>query len=144
MKVLAVLCLLLVACKHEDRNEPQQAEAAFSLSVSIGQEHETWTRETFSSVKRTFALNKSGESRDAWSLRAIAKELVGPTARVAKVIGPSGAKVIDANAWADLTRSPIVHVTRRGSLKFRWAASDGTWGETEVNDVSALEILVAP
>ena len=65
---------------------------------------------------------------------------VGPNARVVAVIGDQR-KEIDAAAWADADRTPIVHRTRRGWLKFRWADKSGAWGEADVKDVSGLEIV---
>jgi hypothetical protein len=145
-----VLLLALVACsksgdgehrqKHEDRAEPQTSITAFSIAVTIGDKHETWTPETFSKVEHVAQTNKSGQDRETWSLREIAKILVGPTARVTTVTGSNGTKAIDQAAWGDPARTPIVHLTRRGALKFRWASGDGTWSEAEVHDVSALEV----
>jgi len=64
---------------------------------------------------------------------------VGPNARVVTVTGDV-AKPIDPAAWADPNVTPILHTTKRGTLKFRWANRDGTWRETEVKDVTKLEI----
>ncbi|HEY0191859.1 MAG TPA: hypothetical protein VGC42_12145, partial [Kofleriaceae bacterium] len=81
-----------------------------------------------------------GEARDVWSLRELAHQLVGPSARVTAVTGEDGTKAIDAAAWSDATRTPLLHTTRRGTLKYRWADASGKWGETEVKEVSRLEI----
>ena len=99
----------------------------------------TWQQDVFDRVPHLASANKAGESRDTWSLRDLAHTIVGPRARVVAVIGDKREE-IGAAAWADPARTPIVHRTRRGWLKFRWAAKDGTWGEAEVKDVSGLEI----
>lgn len=125
--------------KHEDRGHAQDRATTFSLAVTIGEKHETWTPETFAKVAHSASKNSSGNDRDTWSLRELAK-LAGPTARVTRIVGEGGAKDIDAAAWADPARVPILHSTRRGTLKFRWAAPDGTWGVPEVSDVNALEL----
>jgi hypothetical protein len=65
---------------------------------------------------------------------------VGPGARVVAVIGADGKQPIELTAWNDATRTPILHTTRRGTLKFRWADKEGRWGETVVRDVTGLEI----
>ncbi len=56
------------------------------------------------------------------------------------VVGGEATKSIDAAAWADPARTPILHTTRRGNLKFRWADKDGAWGDTEVKAVTRLEL----
>lgn len=126
---------------HEDRAQKQQKVTDFVVDVTIGDAHEKWTPETFAKVAHYASKNHGGQERDTWSLRELAKTLVGPNARVTKVIGGNTVKEIEAAAWADTARVPIVHSTRRGTLKFRWATSEGVWGDPEANDVMALEIV---
>ena len=46
-----------------------------------------------------------------------------------------------SRAIALAARAPVhVHTTRRGTLKFRWADAGGTWDDTEVKDVTRIEI----
>jgi hypothetical protein len=128
------------APKHEDRNDPAEAAPVLQLAVKIDGVASTWQQDVFDRTPHFVGANKSGESRDAWSLRELAHTLVGPNARVVAVIGDKR-KEIDPAAWADPSKTPFVHRTRRGWLKFRWADKDGAWGETDVKDVSGLEIV---
>ncbi|HEX5063793.1 MAG TPA: hypothetical protein VFV99_30650 [Kofleriaceae bacterium] len=152
-RVAVLLVLALVACKsdqksgekphhHEDRSDPATAAPALSLAVTIDGTPATWGADAFAKVTKSAATNNGGESRDVWSLRELAHTLVGPSARVVSVTGESGAKPIDAAAWADSTRTPILQMTRRGTLKFRWANAAGAWdSEAEMKDVTKLEVL---
>lgn len=128
------------APKHEDRNDPAEARPPLRLAVTIDGTQATWQQDAFDRTPHFAAANKSGETRDAWSLRELAHTLVGPSARVVAVIGDKR-QAIDPAAWADASKTPFVHRTRRGWLKFRWAEKDGTWDETDVKDVSGLEIV---
>jgi hypothetical protein len=67
------------------------------------------------------------ESRDAWSARDVAATLVGPGARITRVRGEDGKKDVelDAAAWKDATKVPILRINRRGLVKFFWATADG-------------------
>jgi hypothetical protein len=56
------------------------------------------------------------------------------------VTGDGSSKTIDRAAWEDAAREPLLHTTRRGTLKFRWADADGKWADTEVKDVTRIEI----
>ncbi|HEY8072511.1 MAG TPA: hypothetical protein VIF62_00330 [Labilithrix sp.] len=126
---------------HEDRHDPAD-KPALELEVKIGGATKTWAKDAFDRVPKLTKGNvgNDGEDRDTWSLRDLAHALVGPNARVVSVTGPEETKTIDAAAWSDASRTPIVHTTRRGTLKFRWADKDGKWGGADVKDVSRLEI----
>ncbi len=126
--------------KHEDRNDPAQAAPPLELAVTIDGVASTWQQDAFDRTPHFVSANKNGESRDAWSLRELARTLVGPNARVVAVVGDKR-EVIDPAAWTDASKTPFVHRTRRGWLKFRWANKDGAWGEADVKDVSGLEIV---
>ncbi|HEY5947255.1 MAG TPA: hypothetical protein VIV40_17245 [Kofleriaceae bacterium] len=150
---LALIVILLGACKssepkqappahHEDKQDPATAPAALSLAVMIDGTPATWNADAFAKAPHMAGTNNGGESRDVWSLRELAHTLVGPSARVVSVTGENGTKPIDAAAWADATRTPILHTTRRGTLKFRWADATGAWsGEAELKDVTKLELV---
>lgn len=86
------------------------------------------------------ATASSGEARATWSLRELAALNAGANARVVSVTGKHGVQQIDPTAWADATKIPILHATRRGTLKFRWASPAGVWGPAVAADVTALEI----
>lgn len=127
--------------KHEDRREPVIANAPpLRLEVSVQGQATTWQQDAFDKVAK-YTKGTDGEARDVWSLRELAHQLVGPTARVVAVTGEDGTKGIDAAAWADEAKTPLLHTTRRGTLKFRWADANGTWGEAGVKDVTKIEIV---
>jgi hypothetical protein len=166
MRLLAFAILLSVACKSggdeppgtgpnggsdadraghdspsEDRDQPAVKPAVLTLQVQIDGATSTWGREAFERVPRLTGRNRSGESRDAWSLRAMAAEMVGPGARVTSVTGDGASREISAEEWKDTTRTPILHTTRRGTLKFRWVEGDGEWQEeAAVRDVTGLAV----
>jgi hypothetical protein len=126
---------------HEDRHDVQGSATAFSLDVTVNGAHQTWTPETFAKVSHFVGTNNDGEARDVWSLREVATDLVGSGARIVSITGDS-THAIGSAAWSDPSKIPIVHSTRRGVLKFRWADPDGKWREDEViKDVAKLEIV---
>jgi hypothetical protein len=100
----------------------------------------TWHQDSFDKVPR-YTKGNDGEGRDVWSLRELVHQLVGPGARVTAVTGEDGTKAVDRAAWEDATRTPLLHTTRRGTLKFRWADAEGTWGESEVKNVGRIEVV---
>jgi hypothetical protein len=125
---------------REDRGDPADKPAALTLTVTVDGAAATWTQDAFAKTPHFAGVNNGGESRDVWSLRELAHTLVGANARVVAITGDI-TKPIDAAAWADATRTPIVHTTRRGTLKFRWADKDGKWLDTEVKDVTKVELV---
>ena len=147
LHVVVLLLLLAAACgkskegKHEDRNDPATAPAQLTVHVTIAGAASTWGPDAFAAVPHHATAATSGEARDVWSLRDLVHERVGPTARVISVTGPEGTKLIDVAAWNDAMQTPVIHTTRRGTLKFRFEDAAGKWGPSLVNDVSALEIV---
>lgn len=138
--------LLAAACsrdkgKQEDRTDPTVAPAQLSLRVTIAGTPSTWGADVFAAVPHHVSANNSGDGRDTWSLRDLVRKQVGPTARVVSVSGSDGTKPIDAAAWNDTAQTPVIHTTRRGTLKFRFEDAAGKWGQSLVSDVSALEIV---
>lgn len=128
------------AVRHEDRHDPAVAPTSAKLEVAIDGATTTWASDVFDRVPRRAGKASDGEARDTWSLRDLAHQAVGPSARVVAVIGDTR-KAVDQAAWNDASRTPILHSTKRGTLKFRWEDGDGKWGETEVKDVTKLEIV---
>lgn len=129
--------------KHEDRHDPVVAGApALALAAVVDGTATTWQRDSFDRVARFTGNTKAhdGEDRDVWSLRDLARTLVGPGARVTSVVSTDGATAIDRAAWDDASRTPVLHTTRRGTLKFRWTDAAGKWLDTEVRDVTRIEI----
>src|SRR5262245_14767688 len=100
---VALLLILAVACKseskhHEDRAEPATAPANVSLDVTIDGVAAKWDAAAFAKAPHFVGTNHSGQSRDVWSLRELAKTLVGPTARVTAVSNAGTTKAIDSAA----------------------------------------------
>ena len=128
--------------KREDRRDPAVPDAPpLQLAAVVDGTTQTWQKAAFDRVARFTGNTRAtdGEARDVWSLRELAHTLVGPTARVTAVTG-DGTRTIDRAAWDDASHTPLLHTTRRGTLKFRWADAAGAWGETEVKDVTRIEI----
>ncbi len=126
--------------KPGDKHHPMDPDAPpLSLEVAVGSDVQVWTKDSFDKAAR-YAIGSDGDSRDVWSLRELATTLVGPGAHVVSVTGEGGPKLMDAAGWADPTKTPILHTTRRGTLKYVWADAQGTWGETVVKDVTRIEI----
>ncbi|HEX3480913.1 MAG TPA: hypothetical protein VHT91_38115 [Kofleriaceae bacterium] len=129
------------AGKREDRHDPAAAPQ-LQLTVAINGSVVSWGPDAFGKVAKYAKNDKAsdGEAREVWSLRELAHTLVGPTAQVTAITGDDGSKTIDRAAWDDAAREPLLHTTRRGTLKFRWADAAGTWGDTAVKDVTRIEI----
>jgi hypothetical protein len=126
--------------KHEDRREPVVADAPpLKLDVMAKGTTATWRQDAFDKVAR-YTKGTDGEARDVWSLRELVHQLAGPTARVTSVTGDGATKTIEPAAWDNAARTPLLHTTRRGTLKFRWADADGKWGESEIKDVVRIEL----
>ena len=124
---------------HEDRHDPMVAPPPpLALTVHVGSDTQVWKQDVFDRVPHFASTNHDGDARETWSLRQLA-QVVAPNARVVSVVGDKTVAITPAQ-WSDATHTPIVHVTRRGALKFRWADAKGAWGETVVKDVTALEI----
>jgi hypothetical protein len=156
MRIAMVLAFLLAACggkhdepaagsaekphHHEDRGDPATAPAQLRVDVVVDGKPAVWDAAAFAKVPHQPGTNNGGEARDMWSLRDLAHQLAGDTARVVAVTGDV-TKAIDAAAWSDPARTPILHTTRRGTLKFRWADKAGAWQQDiEVKDVTKLEL----
>jgi hypothetical protein len=149
---LAAVIVLVVACgkgqdpadrpppPHEDRHVAAVAPSHLRLEVGIGSATSVWNDAAFAAAPKLAGSASDGEARDTWSLRELVVKNVGPSVRVSQVIGAGSAVTIDAAAWEDMTRTPILHTTRRGTLKFRWADAKGAWGETVIRDVTRLEL----
>jgi hypothetical protein len=125
--------------KHEDRNEPAIAAPALDLAIVVDGKPASWHRDDFAKATHFQHNARGGDAREVWSLRELAHGLVGPNARVTTVVG-NKTEAIDPAAWSDDAKTPILHTTRRGTLKFRWADKDGNWADALVNDVTRVEI----
>jgi hypothetical protein len=98
-----------------------------SISAVIdGQPATLWSRRELGAVSSLDIVPADGEGhRPAWSLRELARALVGPDARVVEVDGEEGRRVrIEQAQWDEPSRIPIVRLNRRARLKFEWVAGD--------------------
>jgi hypothetical protein len=127
-----------IAAHHEDRHDPAVAAPPLALAVTIDGSAATWQQDVFDRTPHFTSTNNDGQDRDTWSLRELV-HAAGANARVTAVIGESR-QTIDAAAWAATDTTPIVHRTRRGTLKFRWTDRDGKWGDVAVKEVTGLEV----
>src|SRR5258708_38763265 len=76
--------------KPEDRHQPQTAPSKLVLEVVAGGTTTTWHEGELAKVAKIVGTASDGEARDTWSLRELARTLIGPTARIETVIGPDG------------------------------------------------------
>jgi hypothetical protein len=81
-------------------------------------------------LQRVSAIQVAGDSgdgkRDAWPLRELVRTLVSERAVAFELVGEGGRKLaIDAAAWRDPARIPILRVNRRGLLRFNWVSPAG-------------------
>ena len=137
----ALVLIALLGCgHHEDRHDEATAPGQLTLDVTIDGAASKWTAATFAGVPRIAGVATDGEARDTWSLRELVQRQVGPTAHVVSVTGADGKRFIAPAEWSDAGKVPILHTTKRGTLKFRWADASGKWGDTVAKDVTALEI----
>ncbi|HTR54918.1 MAG TPA: molybdate ABC transporter substrate-binding protein [Kofleriaceae bacterium] len=120
---------------------PKPSEPSFHLDVRVDGTSTSWQQDVFERTARAVGANKNsdGDARDTWSVRELVRGTYGASARVVAVVGDSRT-AIDASEWGDVSRTPIVHSTRRGHLNFCWADGAGKWGATIVKNVTALEI----
>ncbi len=125
---------------HQDRHDPMTAPAKLAVDIVIGDAKSAWGEAEFGKTPKLVGTANDGEARDTWSLRELVHANIGPTARVTAVVSAEGKKPIDQAAWDDASKIPILHTTKRGTLKFRWADKDGKWGDTILKDVTALEV----
>jgi hypothetical protein len=125
---------------REDRKDRQEAPSQLSLDVVDGANKSHWDAAAFAQVSKIDGKANDGEGRDTWSLRALVDKHAGG-ARVAALTGEDGKVVkIDKADWDNKDKTPILHSTRRGTLKFRWADKTGAWGDTVLKDVTAIEL----
>lgn len=125
---------------REDRAQPVETAPPMKLAVTVDGVATTWSEADFGKVQKLGGKASSGEARDVWSLRDLTETLVSPNARVVSVTGIGTTATIAPNQWTSYDLIPILHTTRRGTFKFRWARPGGAWDETLVRDVTAIAI----
>jgi hypothetical protein len=101
----------------------------------------TWAPDAFAPVKR-FTIHSDGSDKDAWSLRDIVHQLVGPKARVLGAVDGDGTKArIAPKDWADAKKTPVLRINRRGMYKIEWVDKDGNMtNDDDVRDVKSIEV----
>jgi len=108
---------------------PRKAPAeAGSVEVFVDGEHTiTWTSAELSGFETLELGSRGGAARpatEAWPLRELVRDLAGPDASVAALQGQGGRSVkIDAAAWNDSERIPVLRLNRRGQFKFEWLSA---------------------
>ena len=115
--------------------------ASPGLRVTFAGANSVWSPQAIAAVPHHAVANTGGDARETWSLKDLAHAQVGATARVISVTGSDGTKTIDAAAWARTDQTPVLHVTRRGTWKFRYEDATGKWGPSIASDVTAIEIV---
>ena len=93
------------------------------LTAVVDGEARPWTEDDLAEVEPV-TIDEAGADRDAFSLRTLAAELVGPGAAVVEVRGET-TTMLDAEAWADASRVPVLKLNRRGMLKLVWLDPGG-------------------
>jgi len=113
------------------------------LELVVDGEHRPLALETLAEIETLAVMGDSGKApRDAWSLRTLAAHIAGKTARVTAIRGEGDREIIlDAEAWRDPSRTPVIRLNRRGKFKFHWADADHRPAEGEqLRNVSTLVI----
>jgi hypothetical protein len=109
-------------------------EPAPSIEVTVaGSPAGTWTAEELSKVPR---FGDAGD-REIWSLRDATRVLVGPKARVVALVGDGKRVTVDAQAWADRSRTPILKLNRGHAFKFLWLPEKD--GAPELKGIQKIE-----
>jgi hypothetical protein len=86
----------------------------------------------------------TGGKARIYALKEALGTLVAPGARVVAVhLGDGSTVSVDAKAWTDATRSPVVWQNRRGLFKLGWLDDKGQAMPTnmELRDVRALDVI---
>jgi hypothetical protein len=105
-------------------NARDAEEPMLKLTFIVDGERCIWTEDELAEMEVLTVPGKKGE-RDAFSLRAIAAELAGPSAVVTRVIGEEGlATELAAEHWANEQMLPALRLNRRVRLKFLWLNPD--------------------
>ena len=86
-------------------------------------------------------VGDSGQgTREAWSLRELARAVGGAGARITTLRGAGGRELaLAAEDWARTDRMPILRRNRRGAFKFHWSDREGRPVEgPELRNVTTL------
>lgn len=129
---------------------PPSEATAVRLAVTVGGRVSSWGRADFDRVQPLGYTTKEDEARDAWSLRELARALVGPHARVVAVEGEGKRVEISKARWLDPSGVPALRITRRGLVKLQWLTHEGKPASQtgvepiELRGVTAISVIDEP
>jgi hypothetical protein len=120
----------------------QSSSDAAPLKVVItGGAPASWSPAALAAVQR-FTIHADGADKDAWSLRDVVHQLVGPKARATSAVDGDGTRAkISPKDWADAKKTPVLRINRRGMYKIEWVDKDGNMtNDDDVRDVKTVEV----
>jgi hypothetical protein len=109
--------------------------------VIAGRPPGLWTPDALGAVTR-FTIHADGADKDVWSLREVARQLVGPYARITGAVDGDGTHAkITRKDWADAKKTPVLRINRRGMYKIQWVDRNGdVTNDDDVRDVRTIEV----
>jgi hypothetical protein len=127
--------------KGNGGGDQASSEAAPLKVVVTGAAPTAWSPASLAAVPR-FTIHADGADKEAWSLRDVTHQLVGPHARVTGAVDGDGTRAkIDPKAWADAKKTPVLRINRRGMYKIEWVDKDGNMtNDDDVRDVKSVEV----
>jgi hypothetical protein len=138
--------LTVVTSDKKSTDEREQVTEIKPLAVKVdGKEVEPWTWDKLSKLN-TPKEGETSVSRDSWSLRDAAKQLVGPKARVVAVVNDEDERMeLAKEQWSDAAKIPAMRVNRQGQFKFQWGGSNPMeGGDSQLRNVRLVEIVIEP
>jgi hypothetical protein len=120
----------------------QASSDAAALKVLVtGAAPTAWSPAALAAVPH-FTIHADGADKDAWSLRDVTHQLVGPHARVTAAVDGEGTRAkIEPKAWTDPKKTPVLRINRRGMYKIEWVDKDGNMtNDDDVRDVKSVEV----
>jgi hypothetical protein len=97
--------------KHDEKEADARAPSQ-SLAVQVNGKSASWSPEQLAAIATSNVPSKQGANRQGWVLGDIARQILGPRARIVRVVG-EGSDHLDV-APADTI---FLRVTRDGSYK---------------------------
>lgn len=115
-----------------------------TLAVEVeGRAPATWGEAELSKLAPVTVTGRDGETAAAWSLRDLAKAAGGDGARVDRVTGGGKPVAIDAAAWNDTSRIPLLRRNARGEIKLDWSSNGARAEGPEAFGVTAIHVIPA-
>lgn len=125
---------------HHDDSAPGASQSALEVLVN-GKPAGAWTAAKLAEVAPVQVENRAGEGRQGWSLKSLARALVGPNARVVAIANDEADRVeIAEKDWFDPSRTLVMRPTHRGDFKVQWVASDGSPSDAVLKHVARVEL----